>query len=164
MNERRPLFHTDAPAREAGVTDATSTIWPVSRARVAAMPIRSRLAASVSSFLTWLSRRSISRSVSGLRSFGNFASTLSALEGHFTPSARTRRRSSSLNVAKKSRDLAADVERLSRTSFEVGAGTSFDLVDASRRLREAELTLAVRELDLVQAKIAALLASSNCTL
>lgn len=69
-----------------------------------------------------------------------------------------------LDVAKKSRDLAADVERLSRTSFEVGAGTSFDLVDASRRLREAELTLAVRELDLVQAKIAALLAASNCQL
>lgn len=67
-----------------------------------------------------------------------------------------------LDVAKKSRELAADVERLSRTSFEVGAGTSFDLVDASRRLREAELTLAVRELDLVQAKIAALLAASSC--
>jgi multidrug efflux system outer membrane protein len=69
-----------------------------------------------------------------------------------------------LDVAKKSRDLAADVERLSRTSFEVGAGTSFDLVDASRRLREAELTLAVRELDLIQAKISALLAASTCQL
>lgn len=68
----------------------------------------------------------------------------------------------SLEVARSARDLAAEVERLSQRSFEAGAGTSFDLVDASRRLREAELQLAVREFELVRARIAALLAASSC--
>jgi outer membrane protein TolC len=69
----------------------------------------------------------------------------------------------SLAVAKSARDLAAEVEQLSQRSFEAGAGTSFDLVDASRRLREAELQLAVREFELVQARIGALLARSSCS-
>lgn len=69
----------------------------------------------------------------------------------------------SLEVARSARDLAAEVERLSQRSFEAGAGTSFDLVDASRRLREAELQLAVREFELVRARIAALLAASSCS-
>lgn len=68
----------------------------------------------------------------------------------------------SLVVARTSRDLAKEVERLSQRAWEAGAGTSFDLVDASRRLREAELQLAVREFELVRAKIAALLVASSC--
>ncbi len=67
-----------------------------------------------------------------------------------------------LAVAKRSRDLAAETDRLAQKAFENGAGTSFDLVDASRRLREAELQLAVRELELVRAKIAAVLATASC--
>ena len=67
-----------------------------------------------------------------------------------------------LTVAKRARELAAETDRLSQRAFEAGAGTSFDLVDASRRLREAELSLAVRELEMVRAKITALLATASC--
>jgi outer membrane protein TolC len=69
----------------------------------------------------------------------------------------------SLAIAKQSRDLAAETDRLAQKAFENGAGTSFDLVDSARRLREAELALAVRELELVRAKIASVLAKATCT-
>lgn len=68
-----------------------------------------------------------------------------------------------LTVAQRARDLAAETDRLAQRAFEAGAVTSFDLVDASRRLREAELSLAVRELELVRAKIASVLATASCT-
>ena len=70
----------------------------------AQMPIRKRLAASVSTFFTLRSSRSMTASVSALGCLGSLANTDNALLGHFTPSANTIRRSSSLNVAKKSRD------------------------------------------------------------
>ena len=66
-------------------------------------------------------------------------------------------------LAEKARDLAKQTADLSQKAFASGASTSFELVEASRRLREAELNLAVREFDLVKAKIAALLANANCT-
>lgn len=70
----------------------------------------------------------------------------------------------SLEIAQSARDLAAQTDVLVRKSFADGGNvTSFDLVDAARRLREAELTLTVRELELIRSKITALLASSNCT-
>jgi len=65
-------------------------------------------------------------------------------------------------VAEQNRDLAREAARLATRAFEVGAGTSFDLVDTGRREREAELNLAVREFELIQAKIAALLATASC--
>jgi outer membrane protein TolC len=68
----------------------------------------------------------------------------------------------SLGVAKQARDLAKETDRLAKKAFENGDGTSFDLVDAARRLREAELSLAVRELDVVRAKISAVLATADC--
>lgn len=67
-----------------------------------------------------------------------------------------------LAVTQRARDLAAETDRLAQRAFEAGSVTSFDLVDASRRLREAELSLAVRELELVRAKIAAVLATATC--
>ncbi len=67
-----------------------------------------------------------------------------------------------LVVARTSRDLAREVERLSQRAWEAGAGTSFDLVDAGRRVREAELQLAVREFELIRSQIAALLVASSC--
>lgn len=67
-----------------------------------------------------------------------------------------------LTVAQRARALAAETDRLAQRAFEAGAVTSFDLVDASRRLREAELSLAVRELELVRAKIASVLATASC--
>lgn len=65
--------------------------------------------------------------------------------------------------AARARDLARETARLVQVAFEVGTATSFELVDAGRRLREAELDLAVREFELVQAQLAALLAAANCT-
>jgi outer membrane protein TolC len=65
-------------------------------------------------------------------------------------------------ISEKARDLAKEVARLSIVAFESGAGTSLDLVDSGRLLRQAELDLAVRELEVVRAKIAALLALSAC--
>ena len=51
-----------------------------------------------------------------------------------------------------------DAER----AFAAGAGTSFDLVDAGRNERNAELDLTVKEFEVIKARIAALLATANC--
>ena len=68
----------------------------------------------------------------------------------------------SRRVAERARDLARETERLSRVSFQAGTGTSLDLIESGRRLREAESQLALQEFNLVQARIAALLALSRC--
>jgi adhesin HecA-like repeat protein len=65
-------------------------------------------------------------------------------------------------LAEKNRDLAKETSRLSQIAFEAGTATSFELVDAGRREREAELDLAVREFELIKAKLSALLATANC--
>jgi hypothetical protein len=49
-----------------------------------------------------------------------------------------------------------------RIAFVQGQGNSFDLVDTARRLREAELDVAVKEFELVRAQIAALLSQASC--
>lgn len=67
-------------------------------------------------------------------------------------------------VAEQARNLARETARLSQVAFESGAGTSLDLVDSGRVLRQAELDLAVKELEVVRARIAALLALSACNL
>jgi outer membrane protein TolC len=68
----------------------------------------------------------------------------------------------SRRVAEQARDLARETERLSRVAFQAGTGTSLDLIESGRRLREAESQLALQEFGLVQARIAALLALSRC--
>lgn len=68
----------------------------------------------------------------------------------------------SRKLAEQNRDLARETERLARVGFELGRGTSLELVDAGRRLREADLQLALREFEVVQAKIRALLTLSTC--
>lgn len=65
-------------------------------------------------------------------------------------------------VSETARDLAKETDRLARLSFELGRGTSLDLVDAARRLREAEIQLALREFDVVQAKVRSQLVTSTC--
>ena len=65
-------------------------------------------------------------------------------------------------VAEQARDLSRETARLTQFAFEAGTVTSFDLVESGRRQRETELDLAVREFDLIKAKIAALLASASC--
>lgn len=67
-----------------------------------------------------------------------------------------------LDVSRSSRDLARQTARLSRVAFVNGTGTSFELVDTSRRLREAELDTALKEFEVIRAQIAALLAAANC--
>lgn len=65
-------------------------------------------------------------------------------------------------VAGASRDLAAETDRLTRASYQEGRGTSLELVTAAQALREAEIQLALREFDLVKARIAAVLALASC--
>ncbi|KYG04452.1 transporter, partial [Sorangium cellulosum] len=65
-------------------------------------------------------------------------------------------------VAEQSRDLARETARLTQVAYEAGTVTSFDLVESSRRQRQAEIDLAVREFEVVKAKISALLASASC--
>jgi outer membrane protein TolC len=69
-----------------------------------------------------------------------------------------------LAVAAKTREIDAETARLSKISFLNGSGTSFDLVTTESLLRVAETDLAVKEFDVMQAKIAALLALSTCRL
>jgi multidrug efflux system outer membrane protein len=64
--------------------------------------------------------------------------------------------------SERNRDLARETARLTQIAFEAGTGTSFELVEAGRRQREAELDLTVREFELVRAKLAALLATASC--
>lgn len=67
-------------------------------------------------------------------------------------------------VSRNARAIAEESARLSRIAFMHGTGTSFDLVESARRLRLAELDLAVREFEVLRARITALLALSNCSL
>lgn len=60
------------------------------------------------------------------------------------------------------RDLAKETARLTQVAYEAGTATSFELVDASRRQRETENDLVVKEFDLLKAKVAALLAAAVC--
>jgi outer membrane protein TolC len=68
-----------------------------------------------------------------------------------------------LAVSRQNRDLAEKSANLSKIAFLNGSGTSFDLVDSARRLREAELDLTIKEFQVVRAKIAALLALAECS-
>jgi outer membrane protein TolC len=65
-------------------------------------------------------------------------------------------------LAEKARDQARELKRLAGIAFQGGTGTSFDLVDATDRLRQAELTLTGKELDLTRARLAALLSTASC--
>lgn len=67
-----------------------------------------------------------------------------------------------LVISRAARDVAREQSRLTRIAYLNGSGTSFDLVDAARRLREAELDLAIREFEVLRAKITALLALATC--
>jgi outer membrane protein TolC len=70
----------------------------------------------------------------------------------------------SLAVSSRTREVSAETDRLARVAFLNGSGTTFDLVDNARRLREAELDLTIKEFEVLRARIAALLALSSCKL
>ncbi|QRK12406.1 TolC family protein [Archangium violaceum] len=65
-------------------------------------------------------------------------------------------------IAARARELAAENDRLTRRAFEVGAGTSQDLVVSAAALRQAELNLVVSEFQLFQARMEAFLAEAAC--
>jgi len=67
-----------------------------------------------------------------------------------------------LEVATRGRDLAVEVDRLVRKGFAEGSGTSLELVTAAAALRQAEINLALKEFDLLRARITADLAVANC--
>jgi outer membrane protein TolC len=69
---------------------------------------------------------------------------------------------SRLRVSASTRDIASESARLAKVAFVNGSGTSFDLIDTARRLREAEIDLAIKEFEVVRAQIAAFLVEANC--
>lgn len=70
----------------------------------------------------------------------------------------------SLAVANRSREIAASNARLSRSKFIGGTGTSFDMVDTERTLRQSSIDVTVKEFELLRAEIIAHLALASCEL
>jgi outer membrane protein TolC len=68
----------------------------------------------------------------------------------------------SQKVASDARALAAETDRLTQAAYREGQGTSLELVVAASALRQAEITLALRDFDVVKARVAAILALANC--
>ena len=68
----------------------------------------------------------------------------------------------SAKVAAAARDLSAETDRLTRISYAEGRGTSLELITAAQALREAEIQLALREFDVVKARVLAVLALASC--
>ncbi len=66
------------------------------------------------------------------------------------------------DIAARARDLAEESDRLTRRSFEVGTGTSLELVQSAGALRQAELQLVLREFQLQQTQVTAFLAEAAC--
>ncbi|MBK9037336.1 MAG: TolC family protein [Myxococcales bacterium] len=65
-------------------------------------------------------------------------------------------------AAVEARDLAARVDAMTRRSFEIGRATSLELVQSATVLRQAELTLALREFERLAAEVDALLTEARC--
>jgi outer membrane protein TolC len=68
----------------------------------------------------------------------------------------------SLRVAKEARDLAFEVDRLTRAGYQTGKGTSLELVTSAVALRQAEVNLALAELGLIEVRIQSLLTLASC--
>ncbi len=69
---------------------------------------------------------------------------------------------SARDIASRERGLAEENDRLTRRAFEVGTGTSLELIQTAAALRQSELALVVREFELEQARVAAFLAEASC--
>jgi outer membrane protein, multidrug efflux system len=65
-------------------------------------------------------------------------------------------------VSERSRNLARDLARLTMATYVLGTATNFDLVNTEQTWRAAELDLIVKEFAVIQAKLNAVLATSNC--
>jgi len=68
----------------------------------------------------------------------------------------------SLDVAVAAEDHARQVDRMTQVGFLKGQGTSLDLVVSAGALRQAQINRALRDFDLVRARIDALLALADC--
>lgn len=66
------------------------------------------------------------------------------------------------DIASRERELAEENDRLTRRAFEVGTGTSLELIQTAAALRQAELQWVVREFELEQARVQAFLAEAAC--
>ncbi|MDB4934904.1 MAG: Heavy metal efflux outer membrane protein CzcC family [Labilithrix sp.] len=67
-----------------------------------------------------------------------------------------------LDVARQAEKQAAEVDRLTQTAYRAGQGTSLELVIAAAALRQADVELALREFELVRARLEALFALARC--
>ncbi|MCP3064142.1 hypothetical protein LXT21_35755 [Myxococcus sp. K38C18041901] len=67
-----------------------------------------------------------------------------------------------VKTAAESRALAERTDQLTRRAFEVGRGSSLELVQSGAALREAELNLVLREFQRVQAHLDAFLTEARC--
>ena len=65
-------------------------------------------------------------------------------------------------AAAESRALAERVDAMTRRSFEIGRATSLELVQSAAALRQAELTLSLREFERLEAQVDALLTEARC--
>ncbi|CAN5392627.1 efflux transporter outer membrane subunit [soil metagenome] len=65
-------------------------------------------------------------------------------------------------VASRSRDLAVEQDRLTRSAYQLGTGTSLELVTSAAALRQADISLALREFALVRARLLAILNRATC--
>jgi outer membrane protein TolC len=68
----------------------------------------------------------------------------------------------SRDVALAQRDLARRIDQRTRLGYTQGFGTSLDLVISAQALRQAEISLAVQELGLGEARAGATLANAEC--
>jgi outer membrane protein, multidrug efflux system len=68
----------------------------------------------------------------------------------------------SRRVAAEQRDLAARIDERTRDGYARGAGTSLDLVVSAQSLRQAEINLAVLDVQTGQARAAAVLTNAEC--
>ena len=57
---------------------------------------------------------------------------------------------------------AAETDRLTRLAYQEGRGTSLELITAAQSLRESEIQLALRDFELVKARVLAVLALASC--
>jgi outer membrane protein TolC len=67
-----------------------------------------------------------------------------------------------MDSATEARDLAARTDAMTRRSFEIGRATSVELVLSAAVLRQAELNLALREFEWVQARLDEFLTEAQC--
>jgi len=65
-------------------------------------------------------------------------------------------------VSANAHDLAVELSRLTLRQFQVGTATSLDLVNAAQQERATALDLAIKEFNVINAKIAAVLATADC--